>query len=318
VSRSVLGLRGTVPAVWLAATLWVAAGCGGGRAPEIDWEAFDPQQAFAHVEAQVAFGPRPSGSDALLRAGDYIGRKLNQYGLRVEHQVFIAHTPQGPVKFRNVIGRTPSAPPERLPIIIIGSHYDTKWMPEIEMVGANDAGSSTGVSLEMARVAAGHPNLWFVFFDGEECMHEYHEGDGLWGSRHFVRQLQRESPGLIRQIRGLILLDMVGDRDLTITIPANTTPWLVETVFDAARALGVREYFSFRNMEIIDDHVPFLAAGIPAVNIIDFEYGSAPGLNDYWHTEHDTLDKISARSLEIVGRTALKTIALLRQKDARR
>ncbi len=267
-----------------------------------------------HVERLVSCGPRPSGSEALQKAGDYIVAQLMGYGLEVTEQIFDAATPRGAVKFRNIIGKTRETSDGR--VVIVASHYDTKWMPDITMLGANDGGSSVGVVLEVARVAAAQPNIWFVFFDGEEAMAEYGPDDGLWGSKHFVRELNAEGRAGVERIKAMVLLDMVGDVRLNIGIPRNGTGWLVELVFDAARATGHRDYFSLYSREILDDHVPFLNAGIPAVDLIDFEYGSAPGLNDYWHTEQDTLDKISPRSLGIVGKTVLELLTKLRSAEA--
>ena len=154
------------------------------------------------------------------------------------------------------------------------------------------------------------PNVWFVFFDGEEAVKEYSNEDGLVGSRFFVEQLKADKR--VDWIKGVILLDMVGDAHLNVTVPGNSTGKLVEGVFAAARDVGSRDYFTLGKTDMLDDHVPFLRVGIPAVDLIDFEYGSAPGLNDYWHTEKDTLDKLSPRSLEIVGQTTLRLLVSLR------
>jgi Zn-dependent M28 family amino/carboxypeptidase len=284
--------------------------------PPVDWNAFDGDNAFRHVEQQVNFGPRPSGSEALGKAGDYIVGQLREAGLDVVEQRFRKNTPRGEIEFRNIIGKTRGPTPPGHGIVIFGSHYDTKWMPDIQFVGANDAGSSTGALLEMARVAAHQPGLWFVLFDGEECMVEYGPNDGFWGSQYFVGQLGTGSWPTRGQISAFILLDMVGDRDLRVTIPPSSTGPLVLGIFDAARALGWRDHFAYADMDIMDDHTAFLDAGIPAVDLIDFDYGSTPGENDHWHTAQDTLDKVSPRSLEIVGRTALKWLASSRQKQA--
>ena len=269
-------------------------------------EAFDGQRAYRHVERLVGFGPRPSGSEALKESAGYIAGQLREYGLTVEDQEFHALAPSGPMKFHNVVGRTRQQGRGPARFIVIGSHYDTKRMPGIRFVGANDGGSSAGVLLEMARVAAARPNLVFVFFDGEEAQVEYGRDDGLWGSKFFVEFLKSEDR--VPSIRAMILLDMVGDANLKITIPPNSSGELAQVTFDAARALGYRDSFGYRMQQILDDHVPFLQAGIPAIDLIDFEYGSAPGRNDYWHTDQDTLDKISPHSLEIVGRTALRLV----------
>jgi glutaminyl-peptide cyclotransferase len=149
-------------------------------------------------------------------------------------------------------------------------------------------------------------NIMFVFFDGEECMHSYDVNDGLHGSRRLAVQLQKDKRAA--KTIAVIILDMVGDKDLKITIPRNSDGSLISALFRAAQAEGTREKFSLYPGEILDDHTPFMALGIPAIDVIDFEYGSAPGLNDYWHTPADTLDKLSTESIEIIGRTVLQLI----------
>lgn len=304
-------MGGNVAILLALALVWLAA-C---RPSSSSWPApalFDATNAYRHVTQLVALGPRPSGSDAARRAADYIAAELRAARLQVEMQEFHAGTPRGPMVFRNVIGRTRTG---RGPVLLVGSHYDTKWLPQIHFVGANDSGSSTGVALELARVLSRQPDLWFVFFDGEEAMYDYGPQDGLWGSRYFVEQLK--ATGRTRTIQALVLLDMVGDASLTITLARNNTPALLEEVFRAADTLGYRHFFSYVPYEILDDHVPFLLAGIPAVNLIDFEYGSVPGRNDYWHTAEDTLDKLSVRSLEIIGQTTIQLLGQLRSKSRR-
>jgi Zn-dependent M28 family amino/carboxypeptidase len=297
----------------------VVAGCGRFEKPAtsaLDVNAFDAQRAYEHVAHQVAFGPRPSGSIRAAQTAAYISEQLKSYGLDVEQQEFTAGTPRGPMQFRNIVGRTrrQSSAPDTL--IVLGSHYDTKQMEGVEFVGANDGASSTGVLLEIARVAAEQPNLVFAFFDGEEAMIEYTTEDGLWGSRFFVEDLK--GSGKLATVKAMVLLDMIGDVDLHITMPANSTAPLVQRVFDAARAAGYRDYFGIAQTAIVDDNVPFGEAGIPAVNLIDFQFGSAPGLNDHWHTGHDTLDRISVRSLEIAGKTVLQLIGELPKAETLR
>ncbi len=221
----------------------------------------------------------------------------------------MAATARGPVQFRNVIGKSRVRRGATGRIVLVGSHYDTKWMPNVNFVGANDGGSSTGVLLEMARVASTVPDLWFVFFDGEECVKEYGEKDGLWGSRYFVEEAKKTKE--LGKFKAMVLLDMVGDANLNVIMPANSHRGLVQRVFDAAKETGHRGSFSFSESPMMDDHVPFIEAGVPAVNLIDFEYGSGPGKNDYWHTEKDTLDKLSSRSLQVVGQTALRLVETL-------
>jgi len=283
-------------------------GCGQNtKEPMPDLSAhFNATNAFQHVENLVAIGPRSAGSAGIEKAKQYIESQLLAAGLELEFQAFEDDTPRGPVKFCNIIAYPKWRGKDR---ILLASHYDTKWLEGVHFVGANDSGSSTGLLLELARVIASHPmqpTPCFVFFDGEESFGEFSETDGLYGSRYLVRAWKQR--GELQKVRAMILADLVGDKNLNIGIPSHSTPWLVKAIFDASAELGLRGSFGYRQGEVLDDHVPFLRAGIPAIDLIDFEFGSAPGLNDYWHTEQDTLDKISPRSLEIVGRTILKTL----------
>jgi glutaminyl-peptide cyclotransferase len=295
--------------------LTMLAGCGPKAPTEIQWQSFDGNRAMAQAQKLVSFGPRPSGSEALARSAAYITVQLQEFGLDAEEQTFLAATPRGPMQFRNVIGKTrgPRGGPGQ--IVIVGAHYDTKWFTNLTFVGANDSASGAAVLLEMARVASTQPNLWFVFFDGEECAREYGPEDGLHGSRFLVEDLKGSKR--VDWVKAMILLDMVGDAQLNVTLPVNGDPKLIEQVFEAARDAGHRDFFGLGRGEILDDHVPFLRAGIPAVDLIDFEFGSAPGLNDYWHTDKDTVDKISPRSLAIAGQTALRLITRLQKAPTR-
>ncbi len=182
-------------------------------------------------------------------------------------------------------------------------HYDTKLFDTIRFVGANDGGSSTGLLLELARAIGQHPSLArkleLAFFDGEEAYENFSDTDGLYGSRYFARQLQGEGA---KQIRGGILFDMVGDRSLGITLPADSPAAMARDVFAASEALKLRKYFSYLDRDLIDDHAPLNAIGIPTIDIIDFDY-------PWWHTADDTMDKISAQSLQIVGSVALYYLA---------
>jgi glutaminyl-peptide cyclotransferase len=296
--------------------LLLVAGCGGSTAPQpIAWQQCNGERAYEHVAKLVGYGPHPSGSEALGRAASYITSQLQDYGLTADEQVFVAQTPYGAKQFRNVIAKTRIQQDGPNRVIIIGSHYDTKLFTNVTFVGANDSGSSTGTLLEIARVAADQPNLWFVFFDGEEAMVQFSDTDGLWGSKFFVDNLKSKDE--VKDIKAMILLDMVGDKNLKVTVAGT----IGQEVFDAARAAGFRDYFSYGANAILDDHVPFERAGIPAVDLIDadlikFNYGNPPGPREYWHTERDTLDKIAPHSLEIVGQTTLRLIELLENQAA--
>jgi len=278
----------------------VSAVCAeGSRAAETKtWQEISGEKALAHVQRLVDFGPRPPGSEAIEKSRNYIEDQLRRSGWQVKRQAFTDDTPRGKVQFVNLIAQFPSRG-SAAPLFLLCSHYDTKTFDAIKFVGANDAGSSTGLLLELARVIGQHPNLAvkieLVFFDGEEAYDHFSETDGLYGSRYFARQLQGSSA---KQFRGGILLDMVGDRSLDVTLPADSPPEMARGIFAAAGALKLRSYFTYLDREMIDDHSPLNAIGIPTIDVIDFDY-------PWWHTAGDTMDKISAQSLQIVGSVAL-------------
>jgi len=260
------------------------------------WEAFSGEKALAHVARLVEFGPRPAGSEAIEKARSYIDNQLRLAGWQVERQSFTGETPRGRITFVNLIARFGAAR-SGPPLFLLCSHYDTKLFPGIRFVGANDGGSSTGLLLEMARVLARRPSLAarveLVFFDGEEAYEQFSPTDGLYGSRHFAKQLTPTAA----QIRGGLLFDMVGDRSLKITLPLDSPPQLAHDLFAAAEALNARDHFTYFDSSVTDDHTPLNAIGVPTLDLIDFDY-------PWWHTADDTLDKLSAESLETVGSVA--------------
>ena len=266
-------------------------------APANIWEEFSGEKAFAHVQRLVDFGPRPAGSKALEKSRDYIEDQLRRSGWQVTRQAFSDDTPRGKIQFVNLIAQFSGQGKAASPSFLLCSHYDTKMFDAIRFVGANDGGSSTGLLLELARVIGQHPNLArkieLVFFDGEEAIEQFSQTDGLYGSRYFARQLQGP-----RQFRGGLLFDMIGDRSLGITLPSDSPAEIARDIFAAAEALKLRNYFTYLGRELIDDHAPLNAIGIPTLDIIDFDY-------PWWHTADDTIDKVSAQSLRIVGSVAL-------------
>ncbi len=294
--------------------LLAGTGCGGGPPPPasgtLDPADVDGDRAFALVEGLIGFSPREPGTEGGRRAAEWIADRFREVGLDPEIDVFTDPTPDGPLEFRNVIARRPGRTRE---ILLLGTHFDTKTGIGPNFVGANDSGSSTGLVLELARVIMASdlagPEIWFVAFDGEEARVRYGPNDGLHGSRRLARQLVES--GRADDVRAVIVLDMVGDRNLNVSIPANTTPELRQLALEAAAARGHRRFFGLTRGHILDDHAPFLERGMPAVLLIDFEYGSRPGLNDYWHTEEDTLDKLSPESLRIVGEVTLDMLRRL-------
>ena len=287
------------------------------------------EKAFEHVSSLVNFGPRPAGSEALEESRRYIENQLGEYGWTVERQVFTDKTPDGDVEFINLRARFGDTGFDRPVVGLLASHFDTKPYQSFEFVGANDGGSSTGLLIELARVLAERPEaaraLELVFFDGEEAFGPgITSSDGLYGSRHYAGQWltvkERDRP------QWGVLLDMGGDKDLKIRagvqIPGASLKELAENkaksgyvidiqsveaslnemsrqLLSAAADLSYKSEVGISSNYIVDDHVPLnVSAGIPTIDLIDFDY-------DYWHTPGDTLDKISAESLEITGRVTL-------------
>ena len=282
----------------LVLTLLLETSVTKGATPNI-WEEFSGEKALDRVQRLVDLGPHPVGSQAIEKARDYIEGQLRQSGWHVTRQAFTDDTPRGKAHFVNLIARFSGDRKGVSPSFLLASHYDTKLFDTIQFVGANDGGSSTGLLLELARVLGNHPNLArkieLVFFDGEEAYENFSDTDGVYGSRYFAKQLQT---GGATQFHGGMLFDMVGDRSLGITLPADSPSAMARDLFTAAEVLKVRNYFSYLDRDLIDDHAPLNAIGIPTIDIIDFDYPP-------WHTAGDTMDKISAQSLQIVGSVAL-------------
>jgi glutaminyl-peptide cyclotransferase len=264
---------------------------------------FDGRAAFRHVERLVAFGPRPAGSPEAARARRYIVDELKKVGAQVRVDAFEADTPHGRLPMANVIAVLPG---RRSDIVLVGGHYDTKWFADIRFVGANDGGSSAGLLLELTRALAARPRgftYWVVFFDGEEARLTWTERDSLYGSRRLASAMARD--GTLP--RAVVVADMIGDRDLAIRPEASSTPWLTDLVWQAAARLGHGAHFRFEPLAVEDDHAPFLRLGVPATLLIDFDYPP-------WHTAEDTLDKVSARSLQVVGEVLLEALADLERR----
>ena len=203
----------------------------------------------------------------------------------------------------------PGGAAERL---LIGGHYDTKLFRSFRFVGANDGGSSAALLLELARVLKTRSNpltIELVFFDGEEALLEWSGSDHTYGSRHYVETAR--SSGTLETIRAMLLVDMVGDRDLNIRRESNSTRWLTDIVWAAASRLGHGGVFLDEPLAVEDDHVPFLQAGVPAADIIDLDFAA-------WHTPDDTLDKVSARSLQTVGDVLLAALPQIEAHLAKR
>lgn len=261
---------------------------------------FNGQRAFEQLQTVVAFGPRPSGSEALARLQNYIQDTLEKAGLEVRRHEFRASTPVGELPMVNITGIVQGTEPG---IIILGNHYETKLFDEFTFVGANDGGSTTAWMLEMARALGPKrqgKTVWLCFFDGEEAFREWSSTDGIYGSREFVKKLKDEN--LLLQITAMINVDLIGDCLLNIKRDRDAPEWLTRIVWDKARELGHGDRFLPFVQLVEDDHVPFRRAGVPALNLIDYAYGGSP--SDHrrnWHTPNDTIDKVCADSLQAVG-----------------
>jgi hypothetical protein len=293
-------MRCTLSRALFLATLAILSGQGCSLRSAPIWENFSGEKAFAHVQHLVDLGPRPAGSEALEKSRLYIIEQLKSAGWTVARSEFSDQTPRGKMTFVNLIARFGTSEKKETAQFLLCSHYDTKTFDTIRFVGANDGGSSTGLLIEMARVLALSPALAakieLLFFDGEEAFENFTATDGLYGSRHFAQEL-RDS-GKARSVRGGILFDMIGDKSLDVTLPSDSPSALTRNIFAAADALGQRAYFTYLDRGMTDDHTPLNEIGIPVIDLIDFDFPP-------WHTAEDTLDKISAESLEIVGRVAL-------------
>ena len=252
---------------------------------------FSQERASSDLQRLVGFGPRPAGSAAIEKARMYIVAELEKAGLKPELDEFEPRTPLGFRKMVNIRAVRQGAKPS---VIALTGHYDTKLF-DFPFVGASDGGSSAAWLLEMARATAGlrlENTLEFIFFDGEEAVVEWTADDSVYGSRYDVDRRYRD--GSLRQLKALILVDMIGDKDLTIRKETQSTDWLKTIIWNTAASLGYSREFLNDSLEVADDHIPYLRAAIPAVDIIDFEYPP-------WHTAEDTLDKTSGKSLKIVG-----------------
>lgn len=294
----------------LAAAAVAVAACVSAETPQTGAEQgstvtpkFDAARAFKHLEAMVAIGPRPAGSPGAAKTRDYIKKEMAGLGLEAVEQSFDAVTPAGPTRMTNLRVTLPGASRNR---ILITGHYDTKLYKDLIFVGANDAGSSTAFLIELARVLKDRKNtatIELVFFDGEEAVGEWETGN-TWGSRHYVDAARKD--GTLPQIKAMILVDMIAERDPVYMRESLSTPWLTDIIWSHARKLGRRE-FAAQELEVQDDHVPFLKAGIPAVDIIDIDY-------PHWHTEGDTLDKVAPEGLQAVGDVLLAALPDIEQR----
>jgi glutaminyl-peptide cyclotransferase len=268
---------------------------------------FSGSAALAFTRHAVAYGPRPDGSPAIARLRVFIRQQLAARGCAVTLDDFSGATPGGAVPMQNILCRFPGKSGKA---VAITGHYDTKKLASF--VGANDGGSSTGFLLEMAAVLQTMPHaddIYLVFFDGEEAFGEWTDTDSLYGSRHLAQRWAAD--GTIGRLKALINVDMIGDKDLRLVFESNSAASLRNLVWETAGAMGYSAQFPRDANAIGDDHMPFINAGVRALDLIDFDYGPN---NSWWHTPADTMDKLDAHSFEVVGAVLVRVIGELERQ----
>jgi Zn-dependent M28 family amino/carboxypeptidase len=273
----------------------------------------DAKRAFEYTREVTAFGERYMGNENHKKLERYITDHLK--GDEVEEDAFTADTVEGKFPVHNIIAKFPGT---KDGIIVIMGHYDTNyWLRNTGYVGANDGGSSTAILLEFAnQLRSGPPNkkrdgysVWLVWSDGEEAVKAWSDTDSLYGARHLAEKWEKD--GTLKKIKALMVMDMIAPTDLAILRDANSTPWLLDLIYAAAERGGYQSHFYELQSSIEDDHIPFVKRGVPCADVIDLPYGYN---NVFHHTPQDTMDKLSPKSLQIVGDTIMETIHMLDQR----
>jgi glutaminyl-peptide cyclotransferase len=308
-NQSIGSLRFAFAAMCLAVLLLSSA-------PSRAQQHFDGAKALEYTRQFVAIGPRWPTSQGHAKAQDFLRSRFQHDQL--EQDKFISDTPIGAIPMCNFIVRFPG---RKNGVIVLGTHYETNYpLKNINFVGANDGGATTGLLMAIAdrlraqtAAAKDHKldgySVWLVFFDGEETFRTWSDSDSTYGSRHLAARWGRD--GTLGQIKAFLLTDMIGDKDLDILRESQSTGWLVSLVAQAAKRFGYERYFFQHEGSIEDDHLAFLNRGVPSIDIIDLDYGPN---NSYHHTAQDTMDKISAHSLMVDGDVIMETIRLINQR----
>ena len=298
--------------LFLLAGLAYLPSCLAGETKTASMPAFRGSTAFADTKRAVSFGERPSGSAAITQLRAWISSELTSPELKraggeLWLDSFQGATPNGPVLMVNLILKFPGTSGQA---IAVTGHYDTKKIPMVHFLGANDGGSSTGFLMAFAQAVAKikHPDdIYIVFFDGEEAVGAWSDADSLYGSRQLAAKWAAD--GTLSHLKALINVDMIGDKDLKIINDGNSSAALRFQVLQIAAKLGDRNHFESQVGGVDDDHIPFVKAGVNAIDIIDMTYGPAgPGLGAYWHTGEDTMDKLSSSSFQVVGDVVLELV----------
>ena len=272
---------------------------------------FDGARAYQQVVKQLSFGPRPAGSAALAQLQSYLESELKSYGCTLETDSFSADTPAGRLPMKNILVKIPGEQPG---IILLGTHYDTKRIDNF--VGADDAGSSTAVMLEIARqlcAPQAHPGkyaVWIAFFDGEEAVNkQWKDPDNRYGSRQMAAKFA--ASGDLPKVKAFLLADLVGGKNPHFLRDGESTKWLKDLVWNVAGQLGYSDIFGAAPTDFGgDDHYSFTARKVPSVDVMDLDFNDVP----YWHTTEDSLDKISPKTMAIVGHVFLESVHALQQR----
>lgn len=272
----------------------------------------DPVFAMQMAQEHVALGSRVAGSEGAAKAAEWIMQKMS--AMDGKFVVSQDEWQENGKTFRNIHALYKGQGDPRK-YVIIAAHYDTKKLSTVpDFQGANDGASGVAALLAMAKVLPQQSplpfNICFVFFDGEEAEIEYNDHDGLHGSKRYAQQLKEN--GTAADCVAMILLDMVGDKKLDVRFPADTNKKLLDLAVEVSRRNNTLAQFNRGGSVMLDDHIPFQKLGIPAIDIIDFNYGPS---NTYWHTQYDTLDKISGESIAASADFALDLIWALAEKQ---
>jgi glutaminyl-peptide cyclotransferase len=280
---------------------------------------FNGQTAYTLTQQLLQVAPkRFNGSPGHLKAEEFIKQHFAAEAAKghVETDTFTTNTPAGLQTMRNYIVRYPG---KKDGVIVLASHYETNYpLRDINFYGANDGAATSALLIEIGNILRAHPpegySVWLVFDDGEEAVKEWTNSDSLYGTRHLAAKWATD--GTLTKIKAFLVADMCADKDLNIDRDSNSTPWLLDMLQVAAKNTGHSSFIFKNETEVSDDHLPFARRGVPVLDIIDIDYGphTASAPDGYHHTEQDTLDKISAHSLQISGDLFLEMIRLINQR----
>jgi glutaminyl-peptide cyclotransferase len=280
---------------------------------------FSGQGAYILTQQYLAAAPkRWVGSPGHNKAEQFIQSHFTAEAAKgnFETDTFTASTPAGLLTMKNFIAKFPG---KKDGIIVIASHYETNYpLRDINFVGANDGAATSALLIELGNYLRAHPpegySVWLVFDDGEEAIQSWTARDSVYGTRHLAAKWSQD--GTLKKIKAFIVADMIADRDLDIDRDANSTPWLLDLLATAAKNTGHTANVFQDETAADDDHMPFKQRGVPVLDMIDFHYGPPTAQQpegSYHHTDQDSIDKISARSLQISGDLLVEMIHLISQ-----